>query len=74
MHRFTLEGKIIVFKTFASSIFCGLLTQIMNQALCRDFKHDDLKNVNIQKKIMRRQCSWGKNCMTILSMNGNQYR
>ena len=50
MHRFTLEGKIIVFKTFASSIFCGLLTQIMNQALCRDFKHDDLKNVNIQKK------------------------
>ena len=23
---------------------------------------------------MRRQCSWGENCMTILSMNGNQYR
>ena len=74
MHRFTLEGKIIVFKTFTSSIFCGLLNQIMNQALCRVCKHDDLKNFNIQKKIMCHTCSWGENCMTILSMNGNQYR
>ena len=38
--------------------FCGLLNQkIKNETLSFDFKHDGLKNVNIQKKISL-QCSW----------------
>ena len=32
--------------------------KIKNETLCSDFKHGGLKNVNIQKKIIRLQCSW----------------
>ena len=32
--------------------------KIKNETLCSDFKHAGLKNINIQKKIIRLKCSW----------------
>ena len=44
---------------------------IKHETLCNDYKAGGLKNVDILSKIIAFQCSWIKDLMIILFMNGS---